>query len=52
MMHSLLQTRWSLLLLIPMILTIQGCNTMSGAGQDLEAAGAGLEKSAEQEKGY
>jgi len=33
-----------------MAFTVIGCNTIKGAGQDLEAGGRGLEKAAERNK--
>lgn len=33
-------------------LVLSACNTMEGAGQDISAAGKGLEKSADKNKGY
>jgi predicted small secreted protein len=42
--------------LIALILTclfiLGGCNTVSGLGQDLQAAGEGLDQTAERKKGY
>ncbi|MCB1800178.1 MAG: entericidin A/B family lipoprotein [Gammaproteobacteria bacterium] len=37
-------------LLVPLFLA--GCNTVSGLGEDVEAAGDAIEKSAEKNKGY
>lgn len=37
-------------LLVP--LTLTGCNTVSGLGEDVEAAGGAIEKSAEKNKKY
>ncbi|EXJ16070.1 entericidin A/B family lipoprotein [Imhoffiella purpurea] len=45
-------TGWLLLLLPLTTILVTGCNTMSGVGQDLEAAGEGIEQSAEQNKDY
>lgn len=33
-------------------LTLSGCNTISGAGEDVEAAGKAIEKAAETNKQY
>jgi predicted small secreted protein len=38
--------------LLAMLLTTVGCNTMEGAGEDLSAAGRGIERSADREKDY
>ncbi|WP_139058716.1 entericidin A/B family lipoprotein [Thiorhodococcus drewsii] len=43
---------WLLFLLLPLTLTMTGCNTMAGVGEDLQAAGGGIEKSAESKKDY
>lgn len=32
--------------------SLNACNTFEGAGEDLQAGGAALEKSAEKNKGY
>lgn len=32
--------------------TLAGCNTMEGAGEDVEEAGSAIEKGAEQSKPY
>lgn len=32
--------------------TLNGCNTVAGAGKDIEAAGDAIEDKAEKEKGY
>lgn len=37
-------------LLVPLFLT--GCNTVSGLGEDVEAAGDAIEKSADKNKSY
>ncbi|WP_200333323.1 Entericidin EcnAB [Thiocystis violacea] len=52
MRHVITQSTWLLLLLFPLTIALTGCNTMAGVGEDLGAAGGGLEKSAEREKGY
>ncbi|MCF7984513.1 MAG: entericidin A/B family lipoprotein [Thiohalocapsa sp.] len=39
-------------LLAALALTLSGCNTVEGVGEDLEAAGQGLEDSAEDNKRY
>jgi predicted small secreted protein len=43
-----------LLLLMLLVLTfgLGGCNTVAGVGEDLEAAGSGLEESAERRQSY
>ncbi|NJN46207.1 MAG: entericidin A/B family lipoprotein [Candidatus Competibacteraceae bacterium] len=44
-----------LLLIFALVLVVQGlaaCNTISGAGQDIGAAGEAIEKKAEQKKKY
>jgi predicted small secreted protein len=35
-----------------MIAVLAGCNTVAGAGADVKAAGAGVEKAAEKSKPY
>jgi entericidin B len=40
------------LLILAGVLTMTGCNTMSGAGKDMSAAGDKLENSAEKNKKY
>lgn len=45
--HSLLL---GVALLVPLALT--GCNTVSGIGEDVEAAGGAIEESAEKNKKY
>ncbi len=50
---SLLKVRLTLFFsLLSMVLALGGCNTMEGAGQDLKAAGKGIERSADREKNY
>ena len=46
--------RLSLLLLLASVslVALSGCNTVAGFGEDMEAAGEGLENSAEREKDY
>jgi predicted small secreted protein len=39
-----------LLVLFAAVLTVAGCNTISGAGKDIEAGGKAIEKSAEDTK--
>jgi entericidin B len=34
------------------VMVLSGCNTMEGIGEDMEAAGEGIEKKAEEKKGY
>ncbi|MTW21062.1 entericidin A/B family lipoprotein [Allochromatium palmeri] len=52
MRHSITQSIWQLLLLFALMSVLAGCNTMAGVGEDLEAAGDGIEKSAKREKDY
>jgi len=40
------------LLVLGGVLTMAGCNTMRGVGQDMSAAGSGIENSAEKNKKY
>jgi predicted small secreted protein len=40
------------LLMVAGVLTMTGCNTMRGMGQDVEAAGDKIEGSAEKNKKY
>jgi predicted small secreted protein len=47
MMHKLIA-----LLVFAGVLTMTGCNTMSGMGEDIEAAGDKIEDSAESNKKY
>jgi predicted small secreted protein len=47
MMHKLIA-----LLVLAGVLTMSGCNTFRGVGQDVEAAGDKLENSAEKNKKY
>jgi len=35
-----------------MFVVVAGCNTVAGAGADVKAAGAGVEKAAEKNKTY
>ena len=42
----------ALLALGGMIVVIAGCNTVAGAGADVKAAGAGVEKAADKAKPY
>ena len=39
-----------LLLVIAAVLTVAGCNTISGAGKDVEAGGKAIEKAADDTK--
>jgi predicted small secreted protein len=50
--HPVSQATRLLVLLFPLTIAMTGCNTMAGVGEDLKAAGHGIEKSAEGEKGY
>ncbi len=38
--------------IIVLALSLGACNTIQGAGQDLEAAGSAIEKTAEKKKSY
>ena len=52
---ALVRVRHSVLLLIAALalpLFLVGCNTVSGIGEDVEAAGDAIEKSAEENKEY
>jgi entericidin B len=49
--HEMLNKLLALLVLAG-VLTMTGCNTMSGMGKDVEAAGDSLEDSAEKNKKY
>ncbi|MGB3222916.1 MAG: entericidin A/B family lipoprotein [Desulforhopalus sp.] len=40
------------LIIFTMVSVLAGCNTMSGIGQDVEAAGDAVEESAEKNKTY
>lgn len=45
--------RWSMTLAVAAtsaVLALGACNTMEGAGQDMQAAGAGLEREADEAK--
>jgi predicted small secreted protein len=39
-----------LLVIIAVVLAVTGCNTMSGAGKDVEAGGRAIEKAADDTK--
>ncbi|MFD2110381.1 entericidin A/B family lipoprotein [Thiorhodococcus fuscus] len=52
MRHAPSKMIWLLFLLLPLTLSMAGCNTMAGVGEDLKAAGGGIEKSAESNKDY
>jgi len=39
-------------LMTSMLLLLSACNTMSGAGKDIQKGGEAIEDSAEQNKGY
>ncbi len=43
---------FSLLLLAAMLMTLSGCNTVEGAGKDVKATGAAVEKTADKAKTY
>ncbi|MBK1733582.1 entericidin A/B family lipoprotein [Thiococcus pfennigii] len=40
------------LLSMTLVAGLAACNTISGVGKDLEAAGSGIEEAAEEEKRY
>jgi len=42
----------ALLALGAMVVVVAGCNTVAGAGADVKAAGAGVEKAADKAKPY
>lgn len=42
----------ALLMTLLFVLGLAGCNTMEGAGQDMEAAGDAIEDSASKNKNY
>jgi entericidin B len=42
----------ALLALAGLIVVVAGCNTVEGAGKDIKAGGAAIEKSADQAKKY
>lgn len=42
----------ALLLSLFFVLTVSACNTMQGAGEDMEAAGGAIENKAEEKKNY
>lgn len=42
----------SLLVLTSLVGWLAGCNTTAGLGEDLEAAGSGLERAAEKNRSY
>lgn len=44
--------RYLLLLIVALPLLFTGCNTMSGIGQDMEAAGDAIDREAEEKKTY
>jgi predicted small secreted protein len=41
-----------LLSLLTLVLTLTGCYTIRGIGQDVEAAGGAVEETAEETRGY
>jgi predicted small secreted protein len=49
---SSVSNHWLLLMLVPLTIGLGGCNTVAGVGEDLEAAGQGLEESAERSRSY
>lgn len=51
-MHRKTLKVWILLLTVLALPGLIGCNTMKGAGQDIEAAGGKIEKEAKQNKSY
>jgi len=57
--ESLIQTKvlqmkkvTSLLLSLFFVLSVSACNTMQGAGEDIEAAGSAIDKKAGEKKNY
>ena len=42
----------SIMLLALAAIGLTGCNTMAGAGRDVEAAGEAIEEEAEEHRGY
>jgi predicted small secreted protein len=50
--HHVLIRALTCLLAAASLSALVGCNTVAGVGEDLEAAGEGLEGSAEREKRY
>lgn len=40
------------LLSITLLFAVAGCNTMEGAGQDIEAAGEGIERESRENRSY
>lgn len=42
----------ALLLSMLFVLSVSACNTMQGAGEDIEAAGGAMERKAEEKKNY
>lgn len=51
-MSNLLKTPATLLLLAVLSAPLAACNTIAGAGEDVEAAGDAVERSAERNKHY
>ena len=52
MTNNLLRLLTLAALLMVGSLSLSACNTMSGAGEDLEAAGDAMSEEAEENKGY
>ena len=40
------------MVLLALMVSLSACNTMEGVGEDVSAAGRGIDKSAEKNKGY
>jgi len=53
-MQAMQEIRLILLFLLatPLVAGLVACNTISGVGEDIEAAGSGIEEAAEEEKRY
>lgn len=49
---SVVARLFSFLVLTSLAAWLAGCNTTAGLGEDLEAAGSGLERAAESNKSY
>ncbi len=50
--RKITMTLFAAAMAIAALTTLSGCNTVAGAGEDIEAAGDAIEKKAEKEKGY
>ena len=52
-MHNKIMRLLTLLLSVLVLqISLVGCNTMQGAGEDVKAAGSAVEKKAKEEKSY